>query len=173
MIVWRGFHGVFSVEDTKALWDLEDKRRDLVSKEDATWRLRSRAIWIKQGDNNTIFFHHSTNHRKNINSIWEVHDPKGVVISSFKKKAEEGVRHFNNLFKDPQGCLIQEILHILQEEPRSIMVEMNDFLSAEVTEEELLDTLSSFCWCRVFPRNPVPRSLAVLRVPRKPPHVAL
>jgi hypothetical protein len=45
---------------------------------------------------------------------------EGNVVHSFKDKAEEGVRHFKSLFKEPQDCLIQEILEVISKFPHGL-----------------------------------------------------
>ena len=44
---------------------------------------------------------------------------------------------FKNLFKEPVGCNIQEILEVINLFPRMINEEMNNLFKEEVTEEEL------------------------------------
>jgi hypothetical protein len=46
---------IFSDEEAYSLKELEGKKKDILDREEATWRLKSRALWIKEGDNNTIF----------------------------------------------------------------------------------------------------------------------
>jgi hypothetical protein len=66
----------------------------------------SRALWLKEGDNNTKFFHHYANQRRNINSIWEIKNEEGNLVSSFQEKAEAGAKFFENLFSALVGCPI-------------------------------------------------------------------
>ena len=66
------------------------------------------------------------------------------MVSSFKEKAEAGEGFFKNLFKEPAGCNIEEILEVINLFPRMIDEEMNNLLKEEVTNEEL-DKVVYFC----------------------------
>ena len=50
---------VVSSKESKRLKDLEGKKKELLEME-VTWRLKSRAIWLAEGDNYTTFFHKYT-----------------------------------------------------------------------------------------------------------------
>ena len=52
--------------------------------------------------------------------------------------------YFQKIFKEPEGCPIQEILEVLGLFPRMITDEMNEDLTKEITEEEIRYTLHSF-----------------------------
>ena len=59
--------------------------------EGETWRLKSSEIQLTQGDNNTEFVHKYANYRRNLNTIWDLKDENGNVVSSqhdSEKKAE-------------------------------------------------------------------------------------
>jgi len=56
---------------------LEEERNKLLLVEEEIWRQRSRAIWIKSGDQNTNFFQHFTSFRRNSKHIWEALDENG------------------------------------------------------------------------------------------------
>jgi hypothetical protein len=121
----------------------ESSRHPILEREEKTWRLKSRAIWIKQGDNNTKFFHQFATYRKNANTIWEIRASDDSMVRSFKANAKEGVRHFKSLFQEPDGCPIQEILEVISKFRPVFTKEMNRSMVEEVSEPKLHATLSS------------------------------
>ena len=136
--------GTFSEEELKEVRECELKREELLAKEEEISRLKSRAIWIKEGDNNTKFFHRHATHWKNVNMISTIKDMNGELVHSFKEKAEVGERYFKHLFTEPEGFHIQEILRVLSMFPKLISKEMNNTMAQEVTEEELDKIVYSF-----------------------------
>ena len=94
--------GIFIEEELKEVREKELKREELME----LLRQKSRAIWIKEGDNNKKFFHNFSNHGRNLNMISTIKDMNGVMVSSFKEKTEAGERFFKNLFKESEVCNI-------------------------------------------------------------------
>ena len=62
---------------------MELQKNELMDKEEETWRFKSWKVWIKQGDNNTKFFHKFSNMRKNMILIQLIKDPNDRSYSSF------------------------------------------------------------------------------------------
>jgi len=58
--------------------ELERKKQYLLKHEEVSWRLKSRAIWLKEGDKNTKFFHNYANARRERNSIWKISDGQSL-----------------------------------------------------------------------------------------------
>jgi len=85
--------------------------------EEKIWRLKRHVIWIKEGDQNTNFFHNYAKHMKNINSIWEIKIGDGTTMRSFKEKYHEAIRYFSSLFQESVGCPIQDILEVIANFP--------------------------------------------------------
>lgn len=66
----------------------------------------------------------------------------GEWVHSFNYVAGEGVRHFQNLFMEKRGRLIQEILDVLSKIPSMFTEEMNLVPEEIVSEQEVLVALS-------------------------------
>ena len=60
--------------------------------------MKSRALWLLCGDENTPFFHKYADNRKFINSIWKIADDDGNMVEGYEDIAEAGVKHFETLF---------------------------------------------------------------------------
>jgi hypothetical protein len=69
---------VFVQEDMDILKALKQRKELILSIEESTWRLRSRAIWLNKGDKNTKFFHKFATQRRSQNTIWDIVDDVGV-----------------------------------------------------------------------------------------------
>ena len=52
------------------------------------------------GDDNTPFFHKFAAHRKNLNTIWKIHDDSSNLVEGVEAIAEVGIQHFEELFKE-------------------------------------------------------------------------
>ena len=106
--------------------------------------MKSITTWLAEGDQNTKFFHRYASHRKSINTIHEVRSSHGIWVNTFKEKTKAVVEHFQDLFKEPAGCPIGEMLEVLDLFPRAIIEEMNDELTKDILEEEIKQVLHSF-----------------------------
>lgn len=53
---------------------MELKRKQILHNKELMWCLKSRAIWIREGDRNKKKIHRFANHRRKVNSIWEITD---------------------------------------------------------------------------------------------------
>lgn len=60
----------------------QKKKLKILEQEEAFWRLKSRAIWVKEGDKNTKFFHKFASSRREKNSIWKISYGKGAFLYS-------------------------------------------------------------------------------------------
>ena len=74
---------------------------------------------MKQEIRTPIFFHNYASHRRNINTICEIKNLEGRLVRNFVEKAEAGVSYFQKIFKEREGCPIQEILEVLNIFPKN------------------------------------------------------
>jgi hypothetical protein len=63
-------------EEEELQAQLEERRR----KEEILWKQKSRVQWLKEGENNTKFFHRAMVHHRHINRITHLEDSQGNPI---------------------------------------------------------------------------------------------
>ena len=89
---------------------LEGRRNTLLLEKEEAWRLKSWAIWLECGDENTKFFHAYAKGRRAENTIWCLRDSEGLEHFDFEGKARCGVNQFENLFRDLHWLPLQRLL---------------------------------------------------------------
>ncbi|XP_074318255.1 uncharacterized protein LOC141655056 [Silene latifolia] len=67
---------------------------DLSRQEEKYWRQRSRALWLRDGDRNTTFFHNKATDRRSKNHISKLKDDAGIVRSGDEAVAAVAVAYF-------------------------------------------------------------------------------
>lgn len=72
-----------SVEEKAHLIDLENKRAKILKEQEETWRLKSRAIWLKVGGDNTKYLQKFSKGRKASNTIWHLPTSNGGSAHTF------------------------------------------------------------------------------------------
>eukprot|EP00253_Pinus_taeda_P024216 PITA_24216 len=73
---------------------LEKRKHKLLLREEALWRLKGRALWLKEGDRNSKLFHNFANARRRRNSIWKIEDGNGGFLYSQEEISNEAARFF-------------------------------------------------------------------------------
>ncbi|KAK1314858.1 hypothetical protein QJS10_CPA06g01033 [Acorus calamus] len=98
--------GLMEEREHEEWGSLKESMMGLLSMEEAEWRLRSRATWLKEGDNNTAFFHKIANQRRRKNRI-------GAVKVGQERFVEESqirsifLMHFKASFRASRGKKLQ------------------------------------------------------------------
>ena len=82
--------GVFNIEEVENLRLLEGNKDSLLKSEEKMWKLKSRALWLKEGEKNTKYFHRYASYRKNIINIFEIRKGQGKMENPFRKKWKQG-----------------------------------------------------------------------------------
>lgn len=90
--------------------EFERKKHILLKQEESTWRLKSREIWLKEGDRNMKFFHKFANAICEKNTIWKISDGNGGFFVSQQDISREVVRHFKSQYSRREGSAFQDIL---------------------------------------------------------------
>ena len=91
--------GILSIENSRKLRILLDRQEKFWAHEVTTQRLKSRVLWIKEGDANTRFFHSYASARRNTNTIWSLLDEEGNLVAGDPALKRLGKQHFRGYFR--------------------------------------------------------------------------
>ena len=102
--------GFLTQEDREKLYSLEASRTKILKERQEILRLKSRAIWMESGDDNTKFFQAFAKGRKQQNTIWELKKENNETANTFEDLAKTGRNYFENIFKENQQATIVEVI---------------------------------------------------------------
>eukprot|EP01018_Ginkgo_biloba_P020280 Gb_31029 [translate_table: standard] len=84
------------------------------------------------------------NHKRNVNTIWQLTRSDGFVASIFEDLAMAGVEHFRGIYKEESKSTIEEVLKLTIFFPSFVSEEDNRRMMEEVSKDELKEVLDSF-----------------------------
>ncbi|XP_074289141.1 uncharacterized protein LOC141614281 [Silene latifolia] len=128
-----------SVENIQRRKKLVAELAKLRGQEEKFWRQRSRALWLKDGDKNTKFFHTRAGERKTKNHIAKLIDDNGFPRVGDEEVAKVANAYFQGLFQTTQPMVTDDILAGVG---NRVTAAMNGGLRREYTEEEITDALN-------------------------------
>ncbi|XP_074288011.1 uncharacterized protein LOC141613169 [Silene latifolia] len=128
-----------SVEEVKKRRKLVGEVADLCRQEEQFWRQRSRALWLKDEDRNTSFFHRQAGQRKAKNHIAKLVDDNGVTRVGDVAVSEVATGYFQNLFRKSQ---VRDFGEVLVGMEGRVTTAMNNILRRDYREEEVLEGLN-------------------------------
>eukprot|EP00253_Pinus_taeda_P015727 PITA_15727 len=132
-----------SQESKERILHLEKLKSQILLAKEEEWRLKSRVIWLKAGDENTSFFHNYAKGRKSVNTIWNLKNEEGREAKTFESLSALGQNHFQNLFADQGEVTIAEVIKTAQCFPRYVEEEEAEDLLRPVTKEEVESVIKS------------------------------
>lgn len=124
--------------------ELEIKIKHLLDFKEATWHLKSREIWIKEGDKNIKFFHCYSNQRHNTNTIWGLNDAEGNHIRPQDDISNATTTHFKVAYEPSENIFVEDLIWGIELYLTMFDQASNDALFRCITEEELLNVLKYF-----------------------------
>eukprot|EP00253_Pinus_taeda_P002123 PITA_02123 len=136
--------GFTSHAEKSKLIALELQKDQILKEKEESWRLKSRAIWLKAGDENTKFYQNFAKRRKISNTIWKLPLPDREQADNFRKLSRLGTSHFRSLFRSPLEANLADIIQVAGLFPRMVGEEEEIELSAPATLEELEGVLRWF-----------------------------
>ena len=96
----EGEYGLSEVEIGERAM-LRSQTQNLLSLEKVSWRQKLRMLCIKEGDNNTKFFHKAANSRKRYNHI-SMLEVNGVIYEDESEMIDQAVQFYKNLYKETE-----------------------------------------------------------------------
>jgi hypothetical protein len=108
------------------------------------WRQKSRAIWLKSGDQNTKYFHKFASAKRNQKHIWEIWDELGQEHRGQEALKAEANRYFKNLFSKDSYISPVDQMELARLFPRYVNVEDSCLIDRPVTKQEIWDVLKLF-----------------------------
>ncbi|XP_074302306.1 uncharacterized protein LOC141633799 [Silene latifolia] len=111
----------------------------LLRQEEMFWRQRSRALWLKDGDKNTKFFHRRASQRKQKNHISKLVDDEGRIHESTETIAATTTNYFKDLFTSTNPIISEELLYGVEGRVTDMM---NAGLQANYGADEVIEALN-------------------------------
>ena len=134
---WQSRLGSLSEEDRSSQRIARDEFSHCAILEEISWRQKSRALWLKEGDSNTKFFHRRSNASRRGNFISSL-TVRGVRLNK-EEELKEGIgSYFKSLFEEPRvrrpdvESSLFKILDLLD----------NEILEGHFSEEKVSKALS-------------------------------
>jgi hypothetical protein len=115
-----------------------------LNEEEIIWRLKSRSLWLKAGDQNTSFFHRQSKVRLWSNQISEIKTLEGEIIKDFDQIKQQTTNHFHKLYTSNGRSEEDLVDSLLSHIPRKITDEDNLNLNRQIEEAEILKAINQF-----------------------------
>ncbi|XP_042962657.1 uncharacterized protein LOC122296930 [Carya illinoinensis] len=81
--------------------------------EEIKWRQRAKQHWMKVGDRNTTWFHLQASHRRKTNTINNLEDPQGRVLTKQEDIGDVFTGYFSSLFTTSSPSNFEDCLNAL------------------------------------------------------------
>lgn len=120
-----------AVEEERAIMGCID---EVLAREEAFWKQRSRVAWLTEGDRNTGYFHARASERRRKNLIRGLRDSTGQWQTEDEKVEEIIVDYFQHLFTSSHPHNTEQILKTMD---RRVSDRMNANLMREFCAEEV------------------------------------
>eukprot|EP00253_Pinus_taeda_P033970 PITA_33970 len=123
---------------------------DRCRQEETLWKQKSRIQWLKEGEQNTKFFHRSALDYRSGNKILEMKNKDGEPLKNHHDISSLLREHFNSIAQEPQLDREEAIKELLKAIHKSINSDQNWALCREITLGEVEEAVNS------MPNNKAP-----------------
>eukprot|EP00253_Pinus_taeda_P022901 PITA_22901 len=117
--------------------ELTQQWHNRCKQEESFWKQKSRILWLKEGEQNTKFFHRSAMDYRSANKILELKNSEGEILRNHSDISALLSDHLSHIAQEPginREAAIQEITNAI---PNSITEEQNWALRKTITMEEV------------------------------------
>eukprot|EP00253_Pinus_taeda_P001936 PITA_01936 len=111
--------------------------------EETIWKQKSRIQWLKEGEQNTKFFHRSALDYRSANKILEIKNKEGEPLKNHHDISARLREHFNSIAQEPHLDREEAIKELLKAIPKSINSDQNWALCREITLGEVEEAVNS------------------------------
>ena len=116
------------------LHSLKTELRDLLTSEEKLWQQRLKLHWLKEGDQNTGYFHNRASQRYKRNYIKRLRNDNGDWCEGDEQVADLFCDYFKGLFATSNPSHVEEVLATI---PRVVSDSMNSNLMKDFTRQEV------------------------------------
>ncbi|KAL9690969.1 hypothetical protein QQ045_011386 [Rhodiola kirilowii] len=121
--------------------DLMQEMDEWLKREEVMWCQRSRVTWLREGDNNTSFFHRKATARKRANNILHLRNNDGNLCYDQLSLETIAKQYFMNIFQSEISISDEEIMESFISLPRKVTSNHNSILLAPYSEREVYAAL--------------------------------
>jgi hypothetical protein len=111
---------------------------EILYREEIMWLQRSRGAWLREGDQNTKYFHRRASWRRKKNRICKLKREDGTWTMDTHEMEGMAIDFFKKLYAREEDIQPEIITELLQQ---CVGSEINEKLCAPFTEKEISDTL--------------------------------
>ncbi|XP_024175552.1 uncharacterized protein LOC112181445 [Rosa chinensis] len=115
---------------------LHVKHSQILAQQELYWRQRSRAIWLKDGDRNSAYFHRRACNRRSKNLIPGLKDEQNQWQTDPREVQRLLLSYFSRVFST-ESCDLEALAQIIEATPVKVTLEMNNDLLKPYLEKEM------------------------------------
>lgn len=119
----------------------EEKKKltETYAQQEVFWRQRSKQLWLREGDQNSRFFHNATKVRRKLNQIERLKDSQGIIVEWGRGLEHTVESYFQELFTASETNW-NDVISLVQQKVTTVH---NEMLLEAVTEKEVKAALFS------------------------------
>lgn len=117
---------------------IEAEMDQVLKAEETMWFQRSRALWLKDGDRNSAFFHQKASHRKKRNTTKKFQNKEGLEVTKIEEISTVLRDYYVQMFSSERGGNMADTLDAVE---CKVTAQMNSILTQPFSAEEVIRAL--------------------------------